>query len=70
MLKAYSYFNGFTMIVCVSDIAFQPVGFVTFSTRAGAEAAKQELQVSGLTHTNYPRLKQCMELEIIHETMQ
>jgi hypothetical protein len=24
----------------------QPVGFVTFSTRAGAEAAKQDLQVS------------------------
>ena len=25
---------------------FQPVGFVTFNTRAGAEAAKQDLQVS------------------------
>lgn len=24
----------------------QPVGFVTFHTRAGAEAAKQDLQVS------------------------
>lgn len=24
---------------------FQPVGFVTFNTRAGAEAAKQDLQV-------------------------
>jgi len=24
---------------------FQPVGFVTFHTRAGAEAAKQDLQV-------------------------
>lgn len=26
-------------------IIFQPVGFVTFQTRAGAEAAKQDLQV-------------------------
>jgi len=25
--------------------SFQPVGFVTFQTRAGAEAAKQDLQV-------------------------
>lgn len=30
-----------------SQLCFQPVGFVTFSTRAGAEAAKQDLQVSG-----------------------
>ena len=27
-------------------LLFQPVGFVTFSTRAGAESAKQDLQVS------------------------
>lgn len=27
-------------------MCWQPVGFVTFSTRAGAEAAKQDLQVS------------------------
>lgn len=26
--------------------SFQPVGFVTFQTRAGAEAAKQDLQVN------------------------
>jgi hypothetical protein len=26
-------------------VCFQPVGFVTFNTRAGAEAAKQDLQV-------------------------
>jgi len=29
---------------------FQPVGFVTFSTRAGAEAAKQDLQVNKKVH--------------------
>jgi hypothetical protein len=28
------------------SISFQPVGFVTFHTRAGAEAAKQDLQVN------------------------
>ena len=27
------------------SVSFQPVGFVTFQTRAGAEAAKQDLQV-------------------------
>ena len=27
---------------------FQPVGFVTFSTRAGAESAKQDLQVRNI----------------------
>lgn len=26
-------------------LSLQPVGFVTFNTRAGAEAAKQDLQV-------------------------
>ena len=30
--------------VCVC-VCLQPVGFVTFNTRAGAEAAKQDLQV-------------------------
>lgn len=29
-----------------SFLSSQPVGFVTFNTRAGAEAAKQDLQVS------------------------
>jgi hypothetical protein len=29
----------------MSSVFFQPVGFVTFNTRAGAEAAKQDLQV-------------------------
>lgn len=31
-----------------SSFSFQPVGFVTFHTRAGAEAAKQDLQVIAL----------------------
>lgn len=31
--------------VCV---CLQPVGFVTFNTRAGAEAAKQDLQVRNI----------------------
>lgn len=30
----------------LSPLPYQPVGFVTFNTRAGAEAAKQDLQVS------------------------
>ena len=30
-------------------LSLQPVGFVTFSTRAGAEAAKQDLQVRTAT---------------------
>ena len=30
-------------------LSLQPVGFVTFSTRAGAEAAKQDLQVRTVT---------------------
>jgi len=33
-------------------VIFQPVGFVTFQTRAGAEAAKQDLQVRFITYTN------------------
>jgi hypothetical protein len=33
------------MIVTVPVCFLQPVGFVTFNTRAGAEAAKQDLQV-------------------------
>jgi hypothetical protein len=50
--------NGKTASVSLSDLnwllhiniiwfnVLQPVGFVTFNTRAGAEAAKQDLQVS------------------------
>lgn len=33
---------------CWFSFSFQPVGFVTFHTRAGAEAAKQDLQVIAL----------------------
>lgn len=36
-----SFLMKLTLVYC-----FQPVGFVTFNTRAGAEAAKQDLQVS------------------------
>lgn len=34
-------------------VLLQPVGFVTFQTRAGAEAAKQDLQVRFILHTRY-----------------
>lgn len=34
----------------------QPVGFVTFQTRAGAEAAKQDLQVRIIQNMNYIKL--------------
>ena len=44
------------------DHVFQPVGFVTFSSRVAAEAAKQDLQVytnpcktNGLFHMDIPR---------------
>ena len=33
-------------------LLFQPVGFVTFHTRAGAEAAKQDLQVNFVYDTS------------------
>lgn len=32
----------------IKYLTLQPVGFVTFQTRAGAEAAKQDLQVNKL----------------------
>lgn len=35
-------------------IQFQPVGFVTFHTRAGAEAAKQDLQVIIYEFNDWP----------------
>ena len=34
------------MTVCFFPFAFQPVGFVTFDSRSGAEAAKNALNVS------------------------
>lgn len=39
------YFNDM-LVICY----LQPVGFVTFHTRAGAEAAKQDLQVGTKIH--------------------
>ena len=38
-------------------LCLQPVGFVTFNTRAGAESAKQDLQVS--KHCHIDKHKRC-----------
>ena len=40
----WDYWHSFSVL--------QPVGFVTFNTRAGAESAKQDLQVSKHGHHN------------------
>ncbi len=37
---------GSFVTVCFFPFAFQPVGFVTFDSRSGAEAAKNALNVS------------------------
>ena len=50
-------------IVSVNEVIYstflclQPVGFVTFNTRAGAESAKQDLQVS--KHCHIDKHKRC-----------
>lgn len=41
-LPCFCFIRGFVWLMCW----LQPVGFVTFHTRAGAEAAKQDLQVN------------------------
>lgn len=42
----YYGFHWCVVTVCFFPFAFQPVGFVTFDSRSGAEAAKNALNVS------------------------
>lgn len=44
---------------------FQPVGFVTFHTRAGAEAAKQDLQVIALFSQAFREARQVEKKEVV-----
>jgi len=50
IFKSYIFLLFFTFLIIYLNIYImhfpQPVGFVTFHTRAGAEAAKQDLQVT------------------------
>ena len=54
----FSLFSSFLYEVILSTfLCLQPVGFVTFNTRAGAESAKQDLQVS--KHCHIDKHKRC-----------
>lgn len=48
-MKILCYFELWIFLM-IGLVLFQPVGFVTFNTRAGAEAAKQDLQVGMKGH--------------------
>lgn len=48
--------------------SFQPVGFVTFHTRAGAEAAKQDLQVIALFSQAFRETRQVRKKKEVMET--
>uniref|UniRef100_A0A2S2RBS1 Protein couch potato n=1 Tax=Sipha flava TaxID=143950 RepID=A0A2S2RBS1_9HEMI len=54
LFRAYEGYEGSLLkVTSKNGKTASPVGFVTFQTRAGAEAAKQDLQVCFILYTNY-----------------